>query len=37
MTCQVWKNNRIAVYIPKEIILKEMVAKTEEVKPAFLF
>jgi hypothetical protein len=31
------KNNGISVYIPKETILKEMAAKTEEVKPAFLF
>jgi hypothetical protein len=28
-----WKNNWIAVYIPKETILKEMAAKM----PAFLF
>jgi hypothetical protein len=31
------KDDGIAVYIPKETILKEMAAKIEEVKPAFLF
>jgi hypothetical protein len=31
------KNNGIAVYIPKKTILKEIAAKTESVKPAFLF
>jgi hypothetical protein len=31
------KTDGIAVYIPKESILKEMAAKIEEVKPAFLF
>jgi hypothetical protein len=31
------KENRIAAYIPKETILKEMAAKIEQVKPAFLF
>jgi hypothetical protein len=31
------KNDGIAVYVPKETILKEMAAKTEYVKPAFLF
>jgi hypothetical protein len=28
------KNNGIAVYDPKEIVLKEIGAKIEEVKPA---
>jgi hypothetical protein len=31
------KNNGNAVYILKETILKEMAAKIEKVKPAFLF
>jgi hypothetical protein len=31
------KNDRITVYIPKETILKEMAARIEQVKPAFLF
>jgi hypothetical protein len=31
------KNDSIAVYAPKETILKEMAAKIEYVKPAFLF
>jgi hypothetical protein len=31
------KNDEIAAYVPKESTLKEMVAKIEEVKPAFLF
>jgi hypothetical protein len=31
------KNNGIAVYVPKETILKEMAAKIEKVKPVFLF
>jgi hypothetical protein len=31
------KNNEIIVYVPKDIILKEMTAKIESVKPAFLF
>jgi hypothetical protein len=31
------KNYRITIYVPKEIILKEMAAKIEYVKPAFLF
>jgi hypothetical protein len=31
------KNDGTAVYIPKEIILKEMAAKIEQVKPAFHF
>jgi hypothetical protein len=31
------KNNGIAVYVPKETILKEMADKIEQVKPAFLF
>jgi hypothetical protein len=31
------KNNGIAVCIPKETMLKEMAAKIEYVKPAFLF
>jgi hypothetical protein len=30
-------NDGIAVYVPKETILKEMAAKIEYVKPAFLF
>jgi hypothetical protein len=30
------KNDGIVVYSPKETILKEMAAKIEEVKPAFL-
>jgi hypothetical protein len=32
-----WKNYGTTVYIPKETILKEMAAKIECVKPAFLF
>jgi hypothetical protein len=32
-----WQNDGIAVYVPKETILKEMAAKIELVKPAFLF
>jgi hypothetical protein len=33
-----WKKNvGIAVYVPKETILKEMAAKSRYVKPAFLF
>jgi hypothetical protein len=31
------KNGGIAVYVPKETILKEMAAKIEEVKLAFIF
>jgi hypothetical protein len=31
------KHDGIAVYVPKETILKEMAAKIEQVKPAFLF
>jgi hypothetical protein len=31
------KNDGITVYIPKETILKEVAAKIEKVKPAFLF
>jgi hypothetical protein len=31
------RNNGIAVYVPKETILKEMAAKIEYVKPEFLF
>jgi hypothetical protein len=31
------KNDGIAVYVPKEIILREMAAKIDQVKPAFLF
>jgi hypothetical protein len=31
------KNDRIAVYIPKETTLKEMADKIKEVNPAFLF
>jgi hypothetical protein len=31
------KNDAIAVYVPKETILKEMAAKIEQDKPAFLF
>jgi hypothetical protein len=31
------KNDGIAVYIPKDTILKEMAAKIEWVKAAFLF
>jgi hypothetical protein len=31
------KNDGIAVHVPKETILKEMAAKIEQVKPAFLF
>jgi spore maturation protein CgeB len=34
---EVWKNDGIAVYVPKEAILKEMTAKIELVKPEFLF
>jgi hypothetical protein len=30
-------NEGIAVYVSKETILKEMAAKLEQVKPAFLF
>jgi hypothetical protein len=30
-------NNGITAYVPKETILKEMAAKIEQVKPAFLF
>jgi hypothetical protein len=30
------KNDGIVVYIPKEATLKEMAAKIEQVKPAFL-
>jgi hypothetical protein len=30
-------NDGIVVYVPKETILKEMAAKIEEVKPAFIF
>jgi hypothetical protein len=41
MTCTVLlkrvKNDGIAVYDPKETILKEMAAKFEFVKPAFIF
>jgi hypothetical protein len=36
-TFEAWKNDGIAVYIPKETILKEMAAKIEYIKPAFLF
>jgi hypothetical protein len=31
------KNDRIAVYVPKDTILKEMAAKIQQVRPAFLF
>jgi hypothetical protein len=31
------KNDGITVYVPKETILKDMAAKIEYVKPAFLF
>jgi hypothetical protein len=31
------KNDGIAVYDPKETILKEMAAKIEQVKPVFHF
>jgi hypothetical protein len=31
------KNDRIAVHFPKGIVLKEMTAKIEEVKPEFHF
>jgi hypothetical protein len=31
------KNDGIAIYAPKETVLKEMAAKIEEVKPEFLF
>jgi hypothetical protein len=31
------ENDEITVYVPQETILKEMAAKIEEVKPAFLF
>jgi hypothetical protein len=31
------KGDGITVYIPKEIILKEMTDKIEQIKPAFLF
>jgi hypothetical protein len=31
------KNDGVAVYVPKEPILREIVANIEEVKPAFLF
>jgi hypothetical protein len=31
------KNDGIAVYVPKETILKEMASKIEQVMPAFLF
>jgi hypothetical protein len=31
------KNYAIAVYVPKETTLKEMAAKIEQVKSAFLF
>jgi hypothetical protein len=31
------KNNGMTVYVPKETVLKEMEAKIEQVKPAFLF
>jgi hypothetical protein len=31
------KKDGMAVHVPKEIILKEMAAKIEKVKPAFLF
>jgi hypothetical protein len=31
------KNDGITVYVPKETILKEVAAKIEQVKPAFLF
>jgi hypothetical protein len=31
------KNNGIAVYVPKQTMLKEMAAKIEQVKSAFLF
>jgi hypothetical protein len=34
---EAWKNNGIAVYVPKETILKEMAVKILYVKPAFLF
>jgi hypothetical protein len=32
---EVWENNAIAVYIPKDTILKEMSVKIELVKSAF--
>jgi hypothetical protein len=31
------ENDGIAGYVPKETIWKEMAAKIEEIKPAFLF
>jgi hypothetical protein len=31
------KSDGNAVYVPKETILKEMAAKIDEVKPAFIF
>jgi hypothetical protein len=31
------KNYGLTVYIPKETIMKDMAAKIEQVKPAFLF
>jgi intergrase/recombinase len=31
------KNDGFAVYVPKEAIFKEMAAKIEYVKPAFIF
>jgi uncharacterized protein (DUF924 family) len=34
---EAWKNDGIAVYVPKETILKGMVAKIEQVKPALHF
>jgi hypothetical protein len=34
---EAWKKDGIAVYVPKETILKEMAAKIEQVKPAFIF
>jgi hypothetical protein len=37
-TFEEWKKNYgIPVYVPKEIISKEMAAEIEQVKPAFLF
>jgi hypothetical protein len=32
---EAWKNNGIAVYVPKKTILKEIAAKIESVKTAF--
>jgi hypothetical protein len=34
---EAWNKNGIAVYVPKDTILKEMAAKIELVKTAFLF